>query len=274
MFETPRAMCCAALLVSLPALGCAQVVEEKVAEAVVTSALQTSRNGGVGRTITEIQQRDDEGCIDDPVAAAADAAARPPVGLFPASCLVKEADGVHLHADFDGCTGVFGRVSLHGGMDAVFESSGECRMHADIVDSGDFTANERPLDYEAQADIRYHDSYRDVDWSAHWEGTTRRGKDVEQTSSLNVRVDEESTCLDIVGSTHGRVDRWDFGTVIEDLTICPDQCPSSGMVEATLEGELRDRRITVEFDGSSVAYVTGWTGREFEVDMVCGPDEE
>jgi len=272
MLNSSRVVCCAALLAALPALGCAQMAEEKVAEAVVTSALQTSRNGGVGRNIAEIQQRDELGCINDPEAAAADAAARPPVGLFPATCINKVADGVHLHADFADCTGVFGRVSLSGGMDAVFEPVGDCRMHADITDSGDFTANDRALDYEADADILYEDGYRDVDWAAHWEGTTRRGREVEQRSSLNVLVDDETNCLDIVGSTQGRVDEWEFSTTIQDLSICPDACPTAGLVEAELEGKLRDRSISVEFDGANVAYEQGWTGREFEVEMVCGPE--
>jgi hypothetical protein len=30
----------------------------------------------------------------------------------------------------------------------------------------------------------------------------------------------------------------------------------------------------VVFDGSDVAKVTGWSGREFEVDMVCDPVAE
>jgi hypothetical protein len=255
-------------------LGCAEVLEEKAAAAVVTSALQTSRNGGVGRNLTEMEQPyERNGCIDDPAEAAADAAARPSVGLFPATCITKTADGAHLHADFDGCTGVFGRVTMVGGMDAVFEPAGECRMHASITDSGDFTANDRPLDYEADADILYRDGYRDVDWAAHWEGTTRRGRHVEQSSSLNVLVDTDTNCLDLVGTTRGRVDEWEFSTVIDDLSICPDACPTSGVVEATLEGRRKDRTLSVEFDGSNTAYVTGWTGREFELEMVCGGEE-
>lgn len=269
-----RTLTALALLLALPLAGCAQIVEEKVATAVVTSTLQTSRNEGAGRFVAELEQRDEEGCINDPVAAAADAAARPAVGLFPASCLTKQASGETIHAEFDDCTGVFGRVTLRGGMDAVFESTGSCRIHADIDDSGDFTANGKPLDYHAEADVLYRDGYRDIDWHADWEGTTRRGRHVEQRSSLNVLAEEETNCLDIVGTTEGRVDRWDFGTTIEELTICPSACPTSGRVEAQLEGEYRDRSLTIEFDGSDRAWVKGWTGREFEVEMVCGPAEE
>lgn len=276
MFRSPSQVLAihALLLTAGPAIiGCAPMVEEKVAEAVVTSALETSRNGGVGRSITELHQPHEQGCVQDPVAAAADAAARPPVGLFPDGCLQKTAEGPWLHADFDRCTGVFGRVELSGGMDALFEpAASDCLVHADITDRGDFTANERPLDYEAAADIRYEDGHRDVDWAAHWRGTTRRGRHVEQSSSLNVLVDEQTSCLDIVGSTEGRVGPYEFATTIDGLTICPEACPASGEVWAELRGKLRDRSITVIFDGSNLAIVEGWTGRTFEVEMVCSPE--
>jgi hypothetical protein len=112
-----------------------------------------------------------------------------------------------------------------------------------------------------------------VDWNAHWTGTTRRGRDIEQTSSLVVVSDDESGCVAIDGTTEGAVASWEFDTSVTGLSICPEACPAAGVVEATLHGELRDRTIRVEFDGSDVAQVVGWTGREFDVEMVCAGEE-
>lgn len=258
-------------LLALP--GCAGSLEEEVGEAVVSSALETGNTGPQGRFIVDARALPgDESCIADPAAAAADAASRPAVGLYPEGCLAKTADGAAVHADFDGCTGPFGRVTLEGGMDAVFSPREGCRMHADVADRGDFTANDRPLDYSAEADITYRTDGRDVQWRAHWTGTTARGRDIEHDSDLFVQADDDTGCLAVAGSTEGHVGQWQFGTTIEGLRICPEACPEAGVVEATLEGKYRDRTIRVEFDGSNVAQVTGWSGREFEVDMVCGAD--
>jgi hypothetical protein len=264
----------AAALALLALPGCTGTLEEEVADAVVASALETGNTGPQGRFIIDARPAQADACLADAAAAAADAAARPVVGLYPAECLTKTADGVELHGEFDGCTGPFGRVTLQGGMDATFSPLADCRMHADVADSGDFTANDRPLDYSAQADITYRDGGRDVEWTAHWTGTTRRGRDIEHDSSLDVQADDATGCLAVAGTTSGHVDEWQFGTTIDGLRICPEACPEAGVVEATLEGKNRDRTIRVEFDGSNVAQVTGWTGREFEVEMVCGPAAE
>ena len=179
---------------------------------------------------------------------------------------------MNLHVEFDDCTGPFGRVTLAGGVDAVFHSAGECRLHVDISDSGDLTANGHELHYTATADVALLDGERDVDWHASFQGTTRRGKPIRQTSDLDVIVSDTTGCRDIVGTARGRVGNHDYRTTIESLYICPGECPSSGQVSAFVTGRWRDRSITVRFDGSNRAQVTGWTGREFEVEMVCGAD--
>ena len=136
------------------------------------------------------------------------------------------------------------------------------------------TANDRPLDYSAQADIAFEDGSWDVAWSAHWIGSTKRGREVEQVSTLQVLVDDRTSCRTIDGTTQGHVDEHEFHTEVSGLAICPDACPSAGSVVATLEGTRRDRTLRVDFDGSSVARVTGWSGSEYEIDMVCSGEED
>ena len=253
--------------------GCGHPLEEEVASAVVTSALETNRNGGTGNLVVQLRQPAADACLSDPVAAAADAASRPAVGLYPVDCLQKTADGSTVHAEFNSCTGPFGRITLLGGVDAAFQPAADCKLHADVNDSGDLTANGRPLEYSAGAEIAFADGSWDVAWSAHWTGTTKRGRTVEQTSSLQVLVDDQSSCRTIDGTTQGHVDDWEFDTAIDGLAICPDACPAAGSVVANLKGKLRDRTMRVDFDGSSVARVTGWSGTEYQVDMVCSGDD-
>ena len=264
------AVCSVAIIACAALSGCAAELEEEFATAVVTSSLETPRKQSAAQEVADSLGED---CDEMSAATAAqEAAGRPAVGLYPSSCVAKTADGADLHAQYSGCTGAFGQVEISGGLDASFEVTGACMLRADIVDSGDLTANGKALDYEAIADIEVVPGKRLVDWNAHWTGTTRRDRDIEQSSQLRVDVDHLSSCLLIGGTAEGTIDnRFDYGTQIEGLAICPDECPSAGVVEAHWQGYARERSVTVTFDGSDMAHVDGWTGREFDVKMVCQP---
>lgn len=250
--------------------GCGQLIEEELAEASVESALQTSRSAGTGKVV--IDGVDTASCLT-PESAAAEAAARPTVGLYPSSCAEKTADGASVHVELSDCTGAFGRVHLRGGVDAKFSGETCDAVHAEIVDSGDLTGNERPIDYSASADIKVRDALRDVAWSGHWTATTRRDKEVEQTSDLSVVVDTTNDCLTIGGTTSGHVGELDVDATLEGLTVCPEACPSAGTVTVHADGRWKERSLTIDFDGSNTASVKTASGRSFEVEMVCNDDE-
>lgn len=251
----------------LCASACARVQEEQFAEGVVTSALATNENESVGKETVDVDQT----CIDDPEIAAQNAASRPTVVFVPSTCETKTADGNTVHVELDNCSGRFGRATIDGGLDAVITRAGECQLHADVTDNGDLTANGRPLDYSASADVRLLDGERDIDWHASWAGDTRNGRHVEQESDLTILADNVTNCVDVSGDAHGSVDEYDYSFNVESLAVCPDACPSAGIVHARMEGKWRDRSIVVQFDGSAEAHVTGWSGRHFDVHMTCTP---
>jgi hypothetical protein len=261
-------VCSLTALASFALMGCAPDAEEDFATAVVSSALETPNKQNGAREIVDTAD-----CELSAADAASEAAARPTVGLYPSSCVQKTADGASVHAQLDGCTGAFGKVELNGGLDAALEVTGECKLRADIVDSGDLSANGRELTYDATADIELLDGARDVTWNAHWIGSTRRGREIEQTSQLRVLIDDASHCLNVEGSAEGHVAQYDYGWEASGLSVCPDACPSAGSVRAHWQGRARDREISVEFDGSNVAHVVGWSGSEFDVEMVCAGTE-
>lgn len=258
----------ASCLIAAGALGCQRMEEEAFAEATVTSTLQTSQSGGTGKTVIDGMDTEPATCPVDPAAAAARAASRPS-HLYPETCAVKTSNGPNLHVTLNDCTGPFGRVHLNGGLNATFSPADSCAVHAEIADDGTLTGNGNPVDYHASANIVTKPGARDVTWTANWTATTKRGRHVEQKSSLNILVNDSTDCLDIVGSTNGHVDEYPFGTVIDGLVVCPGKCPSAGTVSATFEGKYRDIELTVQFDGSDTAHVTGKRGRQFDVKMVC-----
>ncbi len=257
---------CALACLAVGLAGCGPS-EEDFASAVVTSALSAP----------EHQQLADD-VVDDPCGAlnaeafAAEAAQRPAAGLYPASCVEKTAAGSTLDLSFDDCTGPFGRVHLDGTVRAELSVSGECRLHADVHDTG-LTANDRPFALTARADIQVLDGAHEVSWHGHESGTTRRGRNIEQTSSLDVLVDRATGCRVISGNTDGEVSGFEYDWGVRDMAICPGECPSGGVVDAAWHRGLRERNFHVAFDGSSVAHVTLPSGRVHDVAMACDAAE-
>jgi hypothetical protein len=245
----------------LPA--CAEQGEQAAAEAVVTSALETHQNGAVGRDVAQPSD-----CNANPEAAAQAIAARPSAAFIPSSCVQKTADGNTIHVELNACSGRFGKASVNGGLDATLEKAADCSMHAEIVDSGDLTANGRKFDYQASADIVEDGDHENVAWRAEWSGTTRRGYDIHQSSDLTLMT-HPSGCVDASGTAKGEVNGRDYSIDVGDLSVCPDACPTTGTVHAQIDGALRDRNLVITFDGSTSAHVVGWSGRHFDVTMDC-----
>lgn len=256
------------LILSACTAGCAVDIEKEFATAAVTSSLESARNQNAAREAVESYD-----CNITAEDAVREAAERPVVGLYPETCVTKVPDGDALRVTYDGCTGAFGKADISGGIDALVEVSGECKLFADIEDTGDLTNHGRQFDYAATADVTVSEGLRDVDWRASWSGETKRGRTIEQSSELRVIVDDASSCRDISGTAEGVVDgEYPYDISVADFTMCPGACPSKGTVVAQWQGHRKEREVTVDFDGSDVAVVTGWSGRTFEVPMVCGDD--
>jgi hypothetical protein len=258
---------------SLPALALALLLtacgpsEDDFATAIVTSALQAPKAHELSDDVV------DEPCgMLTAERAAVAAASRPTTTLYPESCVDKTADASTVHVTFDGCTGPFGRLKLDGGVDARFEVMDECRLRADLHDTG-LTGNGRPLEYQASADIVVLDGAHEIAWNAHVSGTTRRGRSIEQVSAMQVVLDPATGCRTLTGNADGNVDGFEYDWGVTGMSVCPAECPSSGVVKAAWHRGRRDRNFRVEFDGSSVAHVTLPNGDTRDIAMVCAAAE-
>ena len=245
--------------------GCALDPEQEAATAMVQAALQSAGQQSNARQVSAGASED---CSTTAEQMAAEAAAAPVVGLYPSSCVTKTADGAHLQAAYDQCNTAFGTSDISGGIGFSFASTGACTLRADIADSGDLTDHGKPYTYEGTADITVQPGERDVSWSDHWKGTTEKDQAIEQTGSWHFVYHVATGCYDFAGPANGTLDGTAYDYEISDLSICQDECPSKG----TVVGHWDDKyEMSIEFDGSAVAKVTGWTGREFKVEMVCNP---
>jgi hypothetical protein len=264
----PSLVALVALGAGVAALGCAKDDEYDLAEASATSALEVVRSGGTGKAA--IDGMGQTSC-SSPQSAIDLAASIPSAGLYPDGCETKTPDSSGIHVEFHDCTGPFGRRHLNGGLDATFVGCSDGKLNATLVDSGDLTGNGHPVSYKATASIAIDGDNRDVIWTANWNATTRRGRHVEHESNLDIRIGA-SQCMDIAGTTTGHVDEFRFGSEIDGLTVCPDECPSAGTVAITREGKRGERALTIRFDGTNYAQVTGAHGRVFTVPLVCNGD--
>ena len=252
--------------------GCAgDEDEQEAASSTATSALQASSQGG----LTDGMLDTEGGLAPDPEVAAQTVADRPLRGLRPASCATRTRDGNVVTLKLDGCTGPFGTVTLHGTMTATFTrpSSGD-QLHVDVAASSDLTANDRPLTYAAQADVRYDGAQRFVTWHGASSGTTKRGKSFDRTTDASIVANVDTRCATIDGVSKGSVGRWDVNVTIEGFSACEDACPGAGAARATLRGPLgKERDLSVRFDGSATAIVTGFRGRTFGLALDCDAAE-
>jgi hypothetical protein len=57
--------------------------------------------------------------------------------------------------------------------------------------------------------------------------------------------------------------------VSDGFAVCPGKCPT-GTITST--GKLSGRSITVAFDGTAQAAVTGPRGRTFKVPLICAKE--
>jgi len=254
----------------IPAVsGCFIDLEKEAATAVVQSALESTKNQSTARQVAEVASDDCSTITADQLAQ--EAADAPVVGIYPAGCLTKTASGPNVHAEYEHCTGIFGYADIDGGIDGTLELTGPCQLRADLTDSGDFTNNGRRYAYDCSADVLVRPGEREVTWDDHWRGTTVFDQTVEQTGTGRFLYSLATGCYDFEGDAEGSVDGTRYDFTVDDLAICEDECPSRGVVVAHWDRDQADLEIEVRFDGSDVAQVTGWSGREFEVDMVCDP---
>lgn len=198
-----------------------------------------------------------------------------PTKLWPPSCLTRVKDKTNpnvVHLTFKDCTGPFGLVHLNGEEIVTFDKTGTDTLTASFA-SQNLTANGHPITHSATADITFSAAERDVAWEGAWTRVNAKGDTVAHTSKLTINVDATTHCRVESGTAKTTVVDREIDTTIENLRLCPNAagdkgCPSG---KVTHTGKKSGKTVTVEFDGSAQASVTGPGGKTFDVPLVCTP---
>lgn len=235
---------------------------------VITSASQAIEVGSLA--FDPVSQSDPATAADEVVANTS--------GLGSPSCVTKTKDAAEprvVHITFADCTGPYGLVHVKGEVKVTFSAGGVSLLHAEIA-GVDLTANDKPIAFDATAEIAPAADGRDVAWKAHWSRTTDEGLAVDHSSELTVKGDTTAGCPSIDGSATTTVTQGDgagrgVDSTFTAVKLCknPDgalACPS-GTVKHT--GETSGASVTCAYDGSATAKVTGPAGRTWDLALAC-----
>jgi hypothetical protein len=211
--------------------------------------------------------------VTDPGKAAAELAM--PTALWPAGCVTRAKDPTNpdmVHVTFTDCTGPFGLVHIDGQEVVTLSPGAAGALHVAITGEN-LTANGRPVTFSASADVTFPTpTARSVVWQGSWTHVDDAGDTVSHTSDLQIAVDLAAECRTSNGSATTTVASRQVDTTITDYMLCRDPangtegCPSGTVTHI---GRPSGRTVTVEFDDSSIAEVTGPRGNTFPVDLVC-----
>jgi hypothetical protein len=211
--------------------------------------------------------------VTDPSMAAAELSA--PTLLWPTGCVTRARDATNTNGvliTFTDCIGPFGLEHINGQETVGFSTSPNGHLLAKIDGVG-VTANEQGIALDAKADITFPTtSTRNVVWNGTLTRKNDAGETVAHKFDVQITVDLKAACHTSSGTAITNVgDR----TVISDLIdygICRDKttglegCPSGTVIHT---GRPSGKTVTVRFDASANAQVTGPRGNTFEVPLVC-----
>jgi hypothetical protein len=208
----------------------------------------------------------------DPAAAASSVAA---AQWWPAGCATRTRDASNplvVHVHLDNCTGPFGIRKHTGDITVTFSKNGDGSLHAEAT-SANMTINDKPVTFSASRDITLASGIIDVKGHAAWTRVNAAGDTVSHTTAVETQIDVKARCRESNGTAVTRVGSREIDSTIKDYKICreadgTDGCPSG---EITHENMASGRTISVSFDGSNEATVTGPRGGTVQVPLVCGP---
>ena len=122
------------------------------------------------------------------------------------------------------------------------------------------------------ADITFAEGSRTIAWQGALEREGKNGGTVNHSSDLSIVVDTVAHCRTRNGTAVTSFGDREIDTSFEDVKVCRDAsgafgCPTG---QVTHTNAASGKQITVDFDGSDQATVTGPKGQTFEKPMICG----
>lgn len=207
----------------------------------------------------------------DPMAAAGSVAA---AQWWPAGCSTRTRDASNpavVHVHLDSCTGPFGIRQHSGDITITFSKNADGSLHAEAA-SSNMTINGKAVTFSASRDISVAAGIIDVKGHAAWTRENAGGETVSHSTSVDTKIDVAKKCRTSNGTAVTMVGSRETDSTLKDYEVCrnadgSDGCPTG---EITHTHKATGRTVSVSFDGSNQALITGPRGGTAEVTLVCG----
>lgn len=211
--------------------------------------------------------------VSDPALAAGQLGA--PGQLWPSGCTTRTRDATDaelVHVTFTDCTGPFGLLHLDGGEDVTFGPGTGGALQVALA-GVNLTGSGRSISFSATASVTFPSATtREVVWEGNWSRTNDSGNVVIHSEDLKIADDLLAGCRTADGTAMTTVAGRQVDSSVRGYTVCHDLltgaegCPSGSVVHT---GEPSGKVVTIDFDASDVAGVTGPSGDTFDVSLVC-----
>jgi hypothetical protein len=193
---------------------------------------------------------------------------------WPSSCATRTKDSTNpavVHIHLQDCTGPFGLRKHTGDITVVFSKNPNGLLHAQAT-SSNMTVNGKDVSWSGDADVVVSGATRTVNYNGAWTRVNLRGETVSHTSDVTIVIDTTTKCRTSNGTAVTLVADRKIDSTIQDYKICKladggDGCPSGTI---THTNAAADKTVTVQFDGTAEAQVTGPKGHTVGVALVCG----
>jgi len=194
---------------------------------------------------------------------------------WPAGCSTATQDPTNravVHVHLQDCTGPFGLRRHTGDITILYSKNPDGTLHAQAT-SSNMTVNDHPVQWSGAAEIKIENGLRDVDYTGAWTRVNGRGETVSHSSTLNILIDPKAGCRTVNGAGTTNVANREIDSVLKDVKVCrktdgEDGCPTGTITHTRASN---GNTVTIQFDGTAEADVTGPKGRTKEVPLVCTP---
>lgn len=195
---------------------------------------------------------------------------------WPASCATRAKDAADpkvVHVTLDNCSGPFGIAKWTGEFTVTFSANADGSLHAETT-SSNMTLNGNAVTFTGSRDITVSGSSRTATGSRTWTRVNAKGETVTHEATGTVVLDTSTGCRTANGTATTKVALRELDSTVTDFVVCrepddQDACPSSGKLTTT--AKRTGKTVTIEFDGSNQAKVTGPNGGSIDVTLICTP---
>jgi len=191
---------------------------------------------------------------------------------WPAGCATRAKDPTQpiVTVTLNNCSGPFGLLKWNGTMTVTFAKNPDGTLNVKAA-STNMTANGNPATFAMDRNITISGSgtTRDVKGSTTWTRTNANGTQVTHSNNWSASVDSATKCRTVNGTAATTAGTLSIATTAKDYKVCrangTDGCPSGTLTHIVTPGAAT---VTVSFDGSSSATVTGPHGTR-TVALIC-----